>query len=138
MFVKKLAVLFIFCLAVLSANSAEYIVKKGDCLSLIAKKINYSIADLMDLNNLRSPLAIYPGQKILYVTQKDLGNALCWAKKRQKDLASSNNNYGYFVWVEKDIKACNIRYAIDRPNGTHASLILAFSKAWEVEGKKSN
>src|SRR5690606_14242778 len=41
-----------------------YTVKKGDTLSHIAKKYGTTVKKLVDLNNIKNPDLIYPGQKI--------------------------------------------------------------------------
>lgn len=48
----------------------EYLIKKGDTLSLIAKKYNTTVAELQKLNNIKDPNKIYYG-KTLNVPQQD-------------------------------------------------------------------
>lgn len=48
----------------------SYIVKRGDNLWKISKKFNISINDIVDLNNIKNPNLIVPGQKILISSNK--------------------------------------------------------------------
>lgn len=115
--------------------AAEYVVKKNDNLTTIAKNTNHKVRDLANLNEVGNPNLIFPGQKIFYISKKDLENAKAWAKKRRSELSLFDPNYDYFGWVIEDIKTGNLRYLINQPNGTHASSILVFSGAWEKQKK---
>ena len=42
-----------------------YIVKSGDCLSVLANKYGTTVQTLVDLNNIKNPNLIYVGQKLL-------------------------------------------------------------------------
>lgn len=44
--------------------SGAYVVRTGDCLSLIAPRVGMSWTDLANLNRLRPPYTIYPGQTL--------------------------------------------------------------------------
>lgn len=46
------------------AGVAVYVVKKGDTLSHIAKKYGTTVQKLVELNNIKNPNLIYPGQEI--------------------------------------------------------------------------
>lgn len=127
--------LLLFCASVFGA---KYVVKKNDTLSEIAEKINYGVKrvkDLASLNSIRNPDLIFPGQKIFYVTKRDLVNAKAWAKKRRSELRPSDPNYKYFGLVIEDIERGEIRFSVVKEGGTHASLILVFASAWELWGK---
>ena len=47
-----------------STNFITYTVKKGDTLSEIAIKYHTTVSSLVNLNNIRNPNLIYPGQKL--------------------------------------------------------------------------
>lgn len=46
------------------ADGSVYVVKSGDCLSIIAQNLNVKTADLMAINNLKNANSIYVGQKL--------------------------------------------------------------------------
>lgn len=46
------------------ATDTFYTVKKGDTLSAIAKKYGTTVNNLVEINNIKNPNLIYPGQKI--------------------------------------------------------------------------
>lgn len=49
-----------------SAPDADYVVQPGDSLSLIAQRNGYSLAELMEANQIASPDTIYVGQALRY------------------------------------------------------------------------
>nr|DAL94698.1 MAG TPA: hypothetical protein [Caudoviricetes sp.] len=49
-----------------SATSKVYTVKKGDCVSLIARRLHVSIGTIKRLNHLNNRYTIYVGQKLKY------------------------------------------------------------------------
>lgn len=51
-------------------SKISYIVKRGDNLWKISKKFNILINDIIDLNNIKNPNLIVPGQKILISSNK--------------------------------------------------------------------
>lgn len=42
-----------------------YIIKKGDCLSVLAQKYGTTVATLQQINNISNPNLIYEGHKLL-------------------------------------------------------------------------
>ena len=42
-----------------------YIIKKGDCLSVIAQRYGTTVKTLCELNNIKNPDLIYAGNKLL-------------------------------------------------------------------------
>lgn len=42
-----------------------YVIKKGDCLSVIAQRYGTTVATLCQLNNISNPNLIYTGNKLL-------------------------------------------------------------------------
>ena len=42
-----------------------YIIKSGDCLSVIAEKYGTTVKKLCELNNIKNPDLIYAGNKLL-------------------------------------------------------------------------
>lgn len=42
-----------------------YILKRGDCLSVLAQRYGTTVKDLCELNNISNPNLIYEGNKIL-------------------------------------------------------------------------
>ena len=42
-----------------------YIIKRGDCLSVIAEKYGTTVKKLCELNNIKNPDLIYAGNKLL-------------------------------------------------------------------------
>lgn len=42
-----------------------YVIKKGDCLSVLAEKYGTTVKKLCELNNIRNPDLIYTGNKLL-------------------------------------------------------------------------
>ena len=57
-------------------STTEYIVKKGDSLWLIARRLDIHVADLLEWNNIRKNKALQPGQKlrINIETKKEKGD----------------------------------------------------------------
>ncbi|WP_411809722.1 LysM peptidoglycan-binding domain-containing protein [Bacillus haynesii] len=64
-------------------SATTYTVKKGDALSVIAKKYNTTVKALQSLNNIKDPNKIYVGQKL-----KISSSALTASKK--KSITQSN------------------------------------------------
>ena len=50
------------------ASDTTYTVKKGDSLSIIAKKYNVSVNDIVKINSISNPNVIYVGQKLVIPT----------------------------------------------------------------------
>ena len=42
-----------------------YVIKKGDCLSVIAQRYGTTVKTLCELNNIKNPNLIYAGNKLL-------------------------------------------------------------------------
>ena len=42
-----------------------YIIKRGDCLSVIAQRYGTTVTTLCELNNIKNPDLIYAGHKLL-------------------------------------------------------------------------
>ena len=42
-----------------------YVIKKGDCLSVIAQRYGTTVKTLCELNNIKNPNLIYAGKKLL-------------------------------------------------------------------------
>ena len=42
-----------------------YIIKKGDCLSILAQRYHTTVATLQSINNISNPNLIYEGHKLL-------------------------------------------------------------------------
>ena len=42
-----------------------YVIKKGDCLSVIAQRYGTTVKTLCELNNIKNPDLIYAGNKLL-------------------------------------------------------------------------
>ena len=48
-----------------SEQAFVYVIKKGDCLSVIAGKYGTTVKKLCELNNIKNPDVIYAGNKLL-------------------------------------------------------------------------
>jgi len=131
--VKKCLVVFCLAMFLGQVSAAEYVIKKGDCLSMIAIQVNTSVYKLANLNEIKDAGFIVPGQKIMYLVDQDLADAKAWAKKRMSELPSYDGNYQVFSYVAKNIDSRHIRYSVDEPNGAHAQLILDFAQAWRKQ-----
>ena len=69
---KKLFILIAILYALVSSGAAyasEYVVKSGDCLSMIGKKFNLSYLKIAKLNKIENPDLIYPGQIIVIASE---------------------------------------------------------------------
>ena len=42
-----------------------YVIKKGDCLSVLAQRYGTTVATLCEINNIKNPDLIYAGHKLL-------------------------------------------------------------------------
>ena len=42
-----------------------YVIKKGDCLSVLAQRYHTTVATLQSINNISNPNLIYEGHKLL-------------------------------------------------------------------------
>lgn len=51
--------------SVYSGPCFVYVIKKGDCLSVLAQKYGTTVRVLQDLNNIKNPDLIYAGNKLL-------------------------------------------------------------------------
>lgn len=130
---KKCLVIFCIAMVLGQVSAAEYVVKKGDCLAIIAIQVNTPAYQLAQLNGIQDPNLVFPGQKIMYLIDQDLADAKAWAKKRMSELPYYDGNYQVFSYVAKNIDSRHIRYSVDEPNGAHAKLILDFAQAWRKE-----
>ena len=109
--------------------AAEYVVKKGDNLTKVAKLTEHKIPDLIQMNLINHQDLIYAGQKLTYLSEYDKLRAKMWSERRRTELDPSDKNYEFFGWVLEDLKKNHLRYSINEPSGTHYSLILDFAKA---------
>ena len=57
-----LLLVFALSMSTVSVYGADYVVKSGDALWKIAKSLNVSVDTLVQVNNLKNPNLIYPGQ----------------------------------------------------------------------------
>ena len=42
-----------------------YVVKKGDCLSVLAQRYGTTVRELIEINNLKNPNQLFEGNKLL-------------------------------------------------------------------------
>lgn len=74
---KKLLIAFLAVLTIAPAALADewYTVKRGDCLSRIGSQNQVSWRQIAQLNKIRSPYIIYPGQKLLLKNSAPIAQA---------------------------------------------------------------
>ena len=73
-------------------NEINYVVKKGDTLSLIASKYNTTYQKLASYNNISNPNKIYPGQ-IIKIKQEMNINPTNYVVKKGDTLSSIDSRY---------------------------------------------
>lgn len=57
-----------------TTNNTVYVVKRGDTLSQIAVNYNTTVNSLVNLNNIKNPNLIFPGQKIIISSSYNISN----------------------------------------------------------------
>ena len=113
--------------------AAEYNVERGDNLTKISKLTGHTIGQLVQMNNLENPNLIIIGQKITFISQKDIEDCRSWCVKRLEELFPvPDPNCVFFLNAYEDMNNNNIRYSINDPHGLHFSLVLVFAKAWRA------
>lgn len=98
-------------------DNIQYVVKRGDTLSQIARRYNTTVTNLVNLNNISNPNLIYPGQ-VIYISKTDVESeqetnemgCVVYTVKSGDNLSSIANRYG--TTVQKIIN-CN---KISNPN----------------------
>ncbi len=103
-----ISVLALFFIIVSTSSALTYTVKKGDNLGKIAKKYGVSVKSLIQVNNLKKPYIIRPGQKLkIPVKGKKRSSYKCVLKhKVKKGESLIKIAKKYRVWV-KDLKKIN-------------------------------
>ncbi|MEC0539052.1 LysM peptidoglycan-binding domain-containing protein, partial [Bacillus glycinifermentans] len=93
-----------------------YTVKKGDALSVIAKKYNTTVKALQSLNNIKDPNKIYVGQKL-----KISGSASKTSNKKQYyTIKSGDTLSGISKRFNTSIKTLQAWNGIKNPNKIYA------------------
>jgi len=72
-----------------SLNDKEYEVQPGETLYSIAFRANLDVQDIAQINNLRKPYTIYPGQKLSLVSKPQLGGTT--ARKAAQTTSAKQN-----------------------------------------------
>ena len=78
-------------------KSSEYLVKKGETLYSIAWRANSDVREIAQINKIKSPYRIYPGQKLFLVKQKvkkptEVSKGKVQNKNSTKSSSQSNKN----------------------------------------------
>ena len=47
-----------------SGQCFVYVIQKGDCLSVLAQRFGTTVKTLCELNSIKNPNLIYPGEKV--------------------------------------------------------------------------
>ena len=110
---------------------AEYIVKPGDNLTGISSLTKNTIKQLVQMNKIENPNFILIGQKITFISEKDIEDARLWCKKRTKELNPLDSNYGFFMNAIGYLDLNHISYSVDEESGIYFDLVLCFAKAWQ-------
>ena len=75
-----------------------YTVKRGDTLTLIAKKYNTTVVDIIALNtNIKNPNLIYPGQIFKIITNTESNSIIYYTVKKGDNLTYIAKIYGTTV-----------------------------------------
>ncbi|WP_050069739.1 glycoside hydrolase family 25 protein [Anaerosalibacter massiliensis] len=84
-----------------------YTVKKGDNLSTIAKKYGTTVNNLVEINNIKNPNLIYPGQKIKISGNIASKKSTIYTVKKGDNLSNISKRYN--TTVNKLVKLNNIK-----------------------------
>ncbi len=139
---KKRIVIVVFIVLLLfifQAEGAEYVVKRGDTLTKIARTTKHSILELMIMNkiNLGDIDSIKVGQKVIFISLQDEVRASCWcflqiafleANLKKPDISE---NYKYYKKACDDIEKRRFRYS-DGESGIDFNRALNYAKAWNL------
>lgn len=83
-------------------SGKNYVVKKGESLNIIARKFNCSVSDIMDWNNLKSPM-IHPNQKLIVsaTVATNTNNKNPISNVTDKDGVANNNSKIIYHTIRK-------------------------------------
>ena len=88
----------------INTESIEYTVQSGDTLSEIASRYGTTVQELVDINNIRNPNLIYPGEKLRILTNSTIhGNeergtgSIIYTVKRGNTLSQIAREYNVSV-----------------------------------------
>ena len=108
------------------AEKDAYIIKKGDNLYSISKKFNFSLKELISLNEIKSPYKIYPKQKILL------------PKKKVHIVKKGETLYSISRLHNTDLFELSRRNNIKNPNFIKNGQKILVPNIYELKSKKSN
>ena len=108
------------------AEKDAYIIKKGDNLYSISKKFNFSLKELISLNEIKSPYKIYPKQKILL------------PKKKVHIVKKGETLYSISRLHNTDLFELSRRNNIKNPNFIKNGQKILVPNTYELKSKKSN
>ncbi len=91
----------LFLLPSVNSEAAEYLVQKGDCLSVIGQKTKTDWRQIARANNLKSPYLIYPGQKLSLPEEREKNHKerIKQSKKRLYTQVGANPYQGTWQWA---------------------------------------
>jgi len=84
-------------------TTGHIVVRKGDCLSKIAERLNINVKDLVSWNNLKNPEIIHPGQILVLKNNTEYSKNLSENKKNITQLQYEQE----FIWptINKNINS---------------------------------
>lgn len=118
------------CAVATPSAAAEYAVKSGDTLTRISRETGFTVYQLALMNELPNPNRIRAGQRITYISDSDVADAIKWCEQRLRELPASDQNAVHFAYTVRDLQQRRLRYSIMEPDGTHFTSVLVFAAAW--------
>ena len=134
--VKTFLTVAVLLLTTSNAFSAEYIVQPGDELRFVAERLGHTMNELQAMNAICNPDNIYAGQTLVYVSDKDIKNAINWCLKMLSNFHPSDNDYRYYWGAAEDLQDAWICYDLDDGKEVHYSTVLLYANQWREYSEK--
>ena len=134
-FLLIIVLLGVFGFISVDAFCAEYIVKSGDTIGIIAKKTGQSVKNIALLNNIEAPkYVVRVGQKIKFINEKDRSLARMWVYNYVMSRPHIDEDYLFFQKLLRDLENNQIQYdEFAKRQFIYASEVLLFAGAQRAQ-----
>lgn len=134
-FLLIIVLLGIFGFIGANAFGAEYIVKGGDTIGIIAQKTGQSVENIALLNNIEAPkYVVRIGQRIEYISEEDRSLARTWIYDYVMSRPHIGEDYFFFQKLLRDLENNQIQYdEFAKRQSIYASEVLLFAGAQRAQ-----